>query len=409
MAKAIAAESTSLAAIARVAAELQAGGARSAAALEVLDGLASAPSDARKLACSGILQAYGQLEEPRALAVLERLARARNPDLAAWSRWFEAARSENWDRAIFTQPWIERIVRGTFGDERPVPMLSAWKGLDYQLKHSERGHGTYYRGRILEEGDFAHGNPYPVYYLDVLAVKHPLTWLLAVLGGLIAWRRPGRHRTWLRSAALLGTPVLLMAVFMRSNLLMGVRYVLAVLPFLAVIGGALALRLPRSALALASAAALLGNWIHPHQLMFYGALAGGPSNGPTITVLGDDWGQGLREMGRFVERHAEAIEEAGGLYYEPHHGADLAAFGLEHARALGGRPQGIVAVNLLPYYRERDSEHWRERRYAWLDEYEPFACVERSIWLFDTRAGPPGADPLPDWERAAAAAEADLR
>lgn len=405
----IAAAGTSLAAIARLGDELNQGGAVAAAALEVLGGLAGSPSDERKLACARILGARWLLDGERAGLVLAKLSRAQNPDLEAWTLWFQAARSEDWDRTIFTQPWIDGLVRGTFGDERPVPLFSAWKGLDYQFEHGARGHGTYYRGRILEPSDFQDGNPHPEYYLDVLAVKHPLTWLLAVLGGLIAWCRPGRQRTWLRSAAMVGTPVLLLAVFMRSNLLMGVRYILAVLPFLAVIGGALALRFPRGALGLAAAAALLGNWIHPHQLMFYGALAGGPARGPAITVMGDDWGQGLREMGRFVTLHAPEIEAAGGLYYEPHHPADRTVFGLQEAQSVRGEPQGIVAVQLLPYYRERDPEHWSARRYAWLDDYEPFACIDRSIWLFDTRAGPPGADPLPDWERAARARESTSR
>lgn len=396
---------TSLSALERVADEFDAGGARAAAALEVLGGLAEAPSDTRKLACALILGSVSQLDEESARAVLARLTRADNEDLQAWLHWFEVARSENWDRVIFTQAWIDRLVRGTFGDDRPVPLFSAWKGLDYQLHHGARGHGTYYRGRILEESDFTQGNPHPEYYLDVFAVKHPLTWLVAVSAGLWTWFRGGRQRTWLRTMALVGTPVFLMIVFMQSRLLMGVRYVLPVVPFLAVIGGALALRHPRGALGLAAAAALLGNWIHPQQLMFYGALAGGPARGPSITVLGDEWGQGVREMGRFAARYRTELEAAGGLYYEPHHGADLTAFGLDEVLALDGKPRGIVAVNLLSYYREREPGRWSERRYAWLDEYRPFASIDRSVWLFDTRAGPPGADPLADWERARAAAQ----
>jgi len=396
----IAAADTPLAAVARVGDELAQGGPRAAAALGVLDGLASAPSDERKLACARILAARAGLDAASASAVLAHLARARCPDLEAWARWFEAARSEGWDRTIFTRRWIARLVRGVCGDERPVPLFSAWKGLDYQLRHGALGHGTYYRGRILEERDFEGGNPHPEYYLDVLALKHPLAWLLAVLGGALAWLRPGAHRTWLRSAAVLGTPAVLLAVFMRGNTLMGVRYVLAVVPFLAVVGGALALRLPRGALGLAAAAALLGNWIHPHQLMFYGALAGGPERGPRLTVVGDDWGQGLRELGRFVARHRAAIEGAGGLYYEPYHEGDPAAFGLDGTRAVRGQPAGIVAVNALSYYRDRDPERPEARKYAWLDDYEPFARIDRSIWVFDTRGGPPGADPLESWERA---------
>ena len=275
------------------------------------------------------------------------------------------------------------------------------------------GHGTYYRGRVLAERDFKAGNPHKAYYLDVLAVKHPLTWLVAVAGGLCVWasallrspRNRGAHPTYLESAAVLGALSVLLLVFSMGKTLMGVRYVLPALPFLALIGGALALRLPRAAPALAAAAALLGNWLHPHQLMFYGALAGGPERGPRITVMGDDWGQGLRAFGRFALRHREAIEAAGGLHFEPYHEGDPGAFGLTGARPVVGRPEGIVAVNALSYYRDLDPEREGQRKYAWLDDYVPFARVDRSIYVFDTRGGPPGADPLEEWEARRAAPE----
>ena len=33
------------------------------------------------------------------------------------------------------------------------------------------------------------------------------------------------------------------------------------------------------------------------------------------------------------------------------------------------------------------------RKYAWLDEYEPFTTIDRSVYVYDTRAGSPGSDP----------------
>jgi 4-amino-4-deoxy-L-arabinose transferase-like glycosyltransferase len=404
--EAIASETTSLAAVDRLADELAAGGATAQAALAALQGLAGAPSDERKLAAARILAARDRLDERRALEALAALTRARRSDLESYARWFEAARSENWDRAIFTRGWIARALRGIFGDERPIPLFSAWKGFDYQLRHGNKGHGTYYRGRILDERDFARGNPHPEYYLDVLAVKHPLTWLLAVGGGIAVWslaplRRGRAGPGWLRGAAALGTPLALLLVFSLGKTLMGVRYVLPALPFLALAGGALALRFPRGAPALAALAAVCGNWLHPHQLMFYGALAGGPARGPGITVVGDDWGQGLRAFGRFAARHAAVIEAAGGLHYEPYHEGDPTAFDLERARPVAGRPEGIVAVNALSYYRDVDTRSG-ERKYGWLDAYAPFAVIDRSISVYDTRGGPPGGDPLSEWEAEAA-------
>jgi hypothetical protein len=356
-----------------------------------------------------ILEARAALDPGRAARAIGVLARARQPDLEAWRRWFEAARSESWDRTIFTRGWIARPLRALFGEERPIPLFSALKGFDYQLRHGNLGHGTYYRGEVLGEADFRGGNPHRLYYLDVLALKHPLAWLAAVLGGLgvlvgAAIRGTGRP-TRLQCAALLGAPALLLLVFSLGKTLMGVRYVLPALPFLALAGGALATRLPRAAPALAAGAALLGNWVHPHQLMFYGALFGGPDRGPAVSVMGDDWGQGLRAFGRFVERHRAAIEAAGGLYFEPYHEGDPGAFGLSGARPVAGRPEGIVAVHALSYYRDLDPGRAGQRKYAWLDDYRPFTRVDRSIYVFDTRGGPPGADPLEQWGARAAASE----
>ena len=390
-------------------------GPSSEAALDALATLAPAPSDARKLAFARVLEARaaraaggpsGEGAAGRDLGPIDRVLSTLGrtpprPSQERWEAWFEATRSEGWDRTVFTQGWIARPLRRVFGDERPIPLFSAWKGLDYQLRHGSLGHGSYYRGRTLTEHDFRGGNPHRLYYLDVLLVKHPLAWLLAVALGLAAWWRRGPHRTWLRSAALVGAPLALLWVFMGGNALMGIRYVLAVVPFLAVLGGAAALVAPRLALVLGVLAALLGNAHHPHQLMYYGAFAGlpedGPGGGARITVVGDDWGQGLRAFGRFVERHRAALDGAGGLHYEPYHEGDPAAFGLGglppvDERLLERRGGGIVAVNAVSYFRDVGPDG--VRKYAWLDAYTPFHSVDRSIWLFDTRGGPPGGNPL---------------
>ena len=114
-------------------------------------------------------------------------------------------------------------------------------------------------------------------------------------------------------------------------------------------------------------------------------------------MVGDDWGQGLRAFGRFVERHRAALDGAGGLHYEPYHEGDPAAFGLGglppvDERLLERRGGGIVAVNAVSYFRDVGPDG--VRKYAWLDAYTPFHSVDRSIWLFDTRGGPPGGNPL---------------
>ncbi len=384
--------------------QLDGGGVRARAALLALRTLHDAPSDVRKRAFRAVLDAAPALEEDAVLGALAHLAHDERPTVEAWRVWYERRRMGSWDRALFTQPWIDALTRGVLGDETPIPLFSAWKGLDYQIQHGSDGHASYFRGRTLGAAEFREGNPHPEYYLVVMLVKHPLAWLLVVGAGLVLWRRPGPQRTAVRTAAFVGAPLVLFVSFSLGNVLMGIRYVLPVVPFLAVAGGVAALRFPRAALALALVAAVSGNWVHPHQLMYYNALVGGPTGGPELTVVGDDWGQGLRALGAFRERWADEIEAAGGFHYEPYAAGDVTALGLGGTRPVRGELRGIVAVNLLSYWRDPDPKRPDQRAYLWLDEYEPFARLDRSILVFDTREPPPGGNPLPEWERARAGA-----
>jgi 4-amino-4-deoxy-L-arabinose transferase-like glycosyltransferase len=307
--------------------------------------------------------------------------------LAAWRQWFDRAREEDWDERILTPGVFDRLTRGLLGDTRPIPLASAIKGVDYQLYHGQYGHGSYFRGRTLSApADFREGNPHPEYYAVVLGVKNPLGFLIAVLGGVLVALFAPRRFGVLRLAAVGGFTLVAMWLFSTGNALMGVRYVLPVFPFLALFAARLTAVAPRFGLALAVIAAAESLWIHPHQLMYYNALAGGSARGPEITVVGDDWGQGVRAVGRFAQRHREALRQAGGLYYEPYNVGDPAAFGLEESRLPDGPVAGIVAVHVLHLLRER--EKWR-----WLDGHEPFVVLDRSVRVYDTRPGAPGGDP----------------
>ena len=382
------------------------GGPNGVAALAGLGALEPADARVRKRAFDRVLSPPEELSgvDPAArLRVLALLADVSLGNLPAWRAWYARNRDEDWDRVIFTQGWIEALTRGVFGDERPIPLFTAWKGIDYQLYHGGFGHGSYFRGRALMPGvDFTEqGNPHPEYYAWVMAVKNPLAFLVLGLLGLLLAFRGGPQRAgepasrwgvleWMTMALL---PLMLFVMFSRGNALMGVRYVLPVYPFLCLLAGRVALWLPRAAPVLAVIALLESVWIHPDELMYYNAAAGGPSGGPAITVVGDDWGQGVRDLGRFAARHAAALEAAGGLYYEPYTTGDLAAFGLERTRPLTPRVRGILAVHEVLYRRDH-------ARYAWLDPFEPFAVLAHSVRLYDTRVPAPGGKPLADWEAA---------
>jgi 4-amino-4-deoxy-L-arabinose transferase-like glycosyltransferase len=357
--------------------------------LAALEALVGADGDLRRTAVASLLAPTADdLPNERRLALVADLAeRDADFDLAGWRAWFDRAQHDDWDERIFATPLLDRLTRGLLGDRVPVPLVSALKGIDYQLRHGADGHASYFKGVTLRPGtDFADGNPFPEYYAVVMGVKNPLAFLaLCGLGVACALRAPRRFGS-LRLAACLVFPAACFWLFSSGNALMGVRYVLPVFPFLALLAARAAEVLPRTALALTAVAAAESLWIHPHELMYFNAAIGGPRHGPELTVVGDDWGQDVRAVGRFLERNADALAAAGGLVYEPYTVGDPAAFGLESTRVPRGPERAIVAVHLVHYWRERE-------KWAWLDAYEPFHHIGHSVLLFDTRAGPPGADP----------------
>ncbi len=367
------------------------------AAARALVGLEGGPGMLRRRAVEALLASPGgTVSAAERLAVLPVLAERQflfdagledSARLDVWARWFDRARHEDWDERILVGTAFDRLTRGLLGDTRPIPLISAIKGVDYQLYHGQFGHGSYFRGRVLSApADFREGNPHPEYYAVVLAVKNPLGFLAAVLAGMaLAFVAPSRFGR-LRLLAVGGFTAVALWLFSTGNALMGVRYLLPVFPFLALFGARLALSAPRLTLGLALVAALESLWIHPHQLMYYNLPAGGPAGGPRITAVGDDWGQGVRAVGRFAARHREALAQAGGLSYEPYSVGDPDAFGLGTTRVPEGPVRGIVAVHVLHALRERE-------KWAWLDGFEPFLVLDRSVLVYDTRAGPPGSDP----------------
>jgi len=367
-----------------------------AAATRVLEELGDPEPRARRHAFRALLRG-DEADAERRLALLERLARADFADLAAASAWWGRNAGEDWQRRLFYDVHLDAALRAVFGGHRPVPLFSALRGIDHQRKHASFGHPTVYRGEVLRAEDFVDGNPHPEYYAVLLLTKNPPFFTLLVLWGVaLAFVPRGRWR-WLSTALFLGLPVGLFAIFSASKLLLGIKYVLPLLPFGALLAGRTAVRFPRLAVLLAALAALEGLAFHPHQLMYSNLFVGGPRGGARISVVGDDWGQDVRALGDFYRRYRGPIDRTGGLYFEPHAGGDIGAFGLGGVHPLAGQePSGIVAVQAVA--RARNPE-----RYAWLEDHEPFLTLGWTIDVYDTRVPAPGGDPLVEWnaERAA--------
>ncbi len=129
------------------------------------------------------------------------------------------------DDQVFKLAALENALESVFGTETPIPLLSFIKGIDLQLDHAREGHYNYFHGRISRESS-------PEFYAVSWAIKNPEGFTLLVLLGLLALRRTWRGPV--HEAALWSFPLLLFAIFSGSNVQLGFKYILPLVPFVCV-------------------------------------------------------------------------------------------------------------------------------------------------------------------------------
>jgi hypothetical protein len=165
------------------------------------------------------------------------------------------------------------------------------------------------------------------YFPVAFLLKTPLPVLILLAGALIATTTAvWSHRKWLTAAdridlaALLLPPAGFFGIALTTDINLGYRHILPVLPFLyvcvgAALGGLIA-RLIRPTPSPAPARTRLAGgvtltltglliavslWIYPHYLAFFNVLAGGPDNGWRALVDSNlDWGQDLQALGPWM-------------------------------------------------------------------------------------------------------------
>jgi hypothetical protein len=216
------------------------------------------------------------------------------------------------------------------------------------------------------------------YFFPVaFGVKTPIPFLLLGLASLGMLLVTGfRQRDW-RLPALAGCLVAIMACAMTANLNLGVRHILVLYPLLALAAASLGGVVRQSKAAMATVVVLLG-WqtaeslhAHPDYLPYFNQIAG---DHPEDFLVGSDldWGQDLLRL-------AATAQELGieRLHLAYSGSAEPAFFDFPKLTEIaeGDRPTGWVAISLtrLKLYPER---------YGWLESYEPYTLVGKSIRLY---------------------------
>lgn len=266
----------------------------------------------------------------------------------------------------------------------PAPLSEFVFGLMILMRHNMEGNASYLLGEAYYGGRW-------LFFPIVIAVKTPIPLLLlATVGGCVAslrwWRRNGVQ--WLFPIAAFIAPL---AVASSSNINLGIRHVLPVLPALAMLGGVgllaswQASRATRGLAAALCAWILVGTWrSHPDYLAYFNEFAN-DDPGAVLVESDLDWGQDLERLADTVR--ARSITDLSITYFGfPDRLGQL----FPHARSVGPlepRPTGWYAVSETLFRRgwvTRTSGNVLARRdsLTWLKEFKPVAQIGASIRLY---------------------------
>ena len=255
--------------------------------------------------------------------------------------------------------------------EAPIyPAGEMFRGVLEVYAHNQAGHRSYFLGDVR-----TYGSPY--FFPVAFGVKTPIPFLLLGLASLGALLVKGvRQRDW-RLPALTGCFVAILACAMTANLNLGVRHILVLYPLLALTAASVSGAVRQSKTAMATVVMLLV-WqtaeslhAHPDYLPYFNQIVG---DHPEDFLVGSDldWGQDLLRLAATAQELG--IEE---LHLAYSGSAEPAFFDFPKLTEIaeGDRPTGWVAISLtrLKLYPER---------YGWLESYESYTLVGKSIRLY---------------------------
>jgi len=202
-------------------------------------------------------------------------------------------------------------------------------------------------------------------------------------------------------------PLLFFGSSLTSELNLGYRYILPVLPFALVLAGRTGqwfegilsrARGPQRSLSVALASMMVG-WtvwsgvsIYPHYLAFFNEWAGGPDNGWRFLVDSNiDWGQDLKGLKRWMDANGVERIKLGyvGEAFPPYYDIDFDPIPgfpdrwehpLHHELYFDAPAPGVYAIsaNLIQGRNLADPE-----TYAWFRGRDPLDKVGYSIFIYD--------------------------
>ena len=261
----------------------------------------------------------------------------------------------------------------------PVPFPELFPGIREVIRHNSHGHIAYFLGEVSESGWW-------IFFPTLLAVKLPIAALALIGVGL--WRRPGVSGGW-PFWIVTSTAAAILLVVIPARINIGLRHILPMFPFLAVIGAVgllwLAEQASQSQAALGTVA-VLTLWLcissltaHPDYLAYFNAFAG--SEPERIVVESDlDWGQDIKRLGqRLRELHATSVGFSPAIMLDPsQHG-----FPPWRWSAVDAPYPGWNAVQVTAWKEQRMGFRLQQPDVRlWPDYTKPVERVGKSILLY---------------------------
>jgi hypothetical protein len=273
----------------------------------------------------------------------------------------------------------------------PLPPRTYYYGLSRTLLDTEEHpHPLYFLGQISHRGWW-------YYYPVLFPMKEPIALLLLLAAGLLLIRRPPpRDRPERAVVPVLAVGIVLFFMFLNSKNI-GIRHLLPVYPLLFLwLSRLAAVRVgrvwPAGCWALLSWYALNGVVSYPDYLIHFNSLVGGPEGGLKLSVVGEDWGQDIPALAKFVKERG--IEK---IHYNPYGKAEPLAYGIphQHYRCMSREP-GWYAVNVVDLYRPFKDE--AEDCYRDFLSRKPVAVLHHTIYIYRIEGSSPAADTGPPAE-----------
>ena len=265
----------------------------------------------------------------------------------------------------------------------PAPELK--KGICDAIERNQDGHLVSFMGDIRKDGWW-------YFFPIILLLKTPPAFLLMSAIGLFFISRNtfSQHRAaLLRSLLPAISAIGILMIAMLSSVNNGIRQILAIYPFLAVIAGygafLMMLRGGKYKTISVITIATLLSWqlassfnAHPDYLSYFNSLAG---NHPEEILPGSDldWGQDLKRLSlRLKKRGIETFK----FQYNGSWGMDLDQFNLPSRKQLEPykREAGWIAISV--YKLKLGTGEAPYDQFSWLNEYQPVEKVGKSIWLY---------------------------